>query len=202
MGWLQLLTFTPSPFGLLPLFTGNWKMYAAQADRAGHLFGVLDPATGSAILTFMGSREIRSGSLWLSDVAHHHLALGIVAILIGHLSVSSTFSNPEAPSKVGSLHFQLALALASLGTASSFTANHLDAFSVYAFLTDDFVSMSALYTHHQYIAGFFLCGAFAHGAIFLIRDAASTGWVIRKEAVAGLIVHDTTLRVWCPAVVQ
>jgi len=52
VGWLQLLTFTPSPFGLLPLFTGNWKMYAAQADRAGHLFGVLDPATGSAILTF------------------------------------------------------------------------------------------------------------------------------------------------------
>lgn len=32
--------------------------------------------------------------------------------------------------------------------------------------------MAALYTHHQYIAGFFLCGAFAHGAIFLIRDAA------------------------------
>jgi photosystem I P700 chlorophyll a apoprotein A2 len=30
--------------------------------------------------------------------------------------------------------------------------------------------MAALYTHHQYIAGFLMVGAFAHGAIFLIRD--------------------------------
>lgn len=30
--------------------------------------------------------------------------------------------------------------------------------------------MAALYTHHQYIAGFIMTGAFAHGAIFLIRD--------------------------------
>jgi photosystem I P700 chlorophyll a apoprotein A2 len=25
-------------------------------------------------------------------------------------------------------------------------------------------------SHHQYIAGFIMCGAFAHGAIFFIRD--------------------------------
>ena len=30
--------------------------------------------------------------------------------------------------------------------------------------------MAALYTHHQYIAGFLMVGAFAHGAIFLVRD--------------------------------
>ncbi len=34
--------------------------------------------------------------------------------------------------------------------------------------------MSAIHTHHQYIAGFFLLGAFAHGAIYLIRDANLT----------------------------
>jgi photosystem I P700 chlorophyll a apoprotein A2 len=34
----------------------------------------------------------------------------------------------------------------------------------------DFTTQAALYTHHQYIAGFIMCGAFAHGAIFLIRD--------------------------------
>ncbi|KAH0449911.1 hypothetical protein IEQ34_020603 [Dendrobium chrysotoxum] len=33
-----------------------------------------------------------------------------------------------------------------------------------------FVDMAALYTHHQYIAGFIMTGAFAHGAIFFIRD--------------------------------
>ena len=33
------------------------------------------------------------------------------------------------------------------------------------------VAQAALYTHHQYIGGFFMCGAFAHGAIFLVRDS-------------------------------
>jgi Photosystem I psaA/psaB protein len=49
-----------------------------------------------------------------------------------------------------------------------------DAFTVYAYLTKDFTAMSAIHTHHQYIAGFFLLGAFAHGAIYLIRDANLT----------------------------
>ena len=37
-----------------------------------------------------GTYAPRSGSLWLSDVSHHHLALGIVALLLSHmLSVAS-----------------------------------------------------------------------------------------------------------------
>jgi photosystem I P700 chlorophyll a apoprotein A2 len=40
----------------------------------------------------------------------------------------------------------------------------------YAFLAQDFTTQASLYTHHQYIAGFIMCGAFAHGAIFFIRD--------------------------------
>ncbi|KAL8249444.1 hypothetical protein R6Q59_006312, partial [Mikania micrantha] len=40
----------------------------------------------------------------------------------------------------------------------------------YAFIAQDFTTQAALYTHHQYIAGFIMTGAFAHGAIFFIRD--------------------------------
>jgi photosystem I P700 chlorophyll a apoprotein A2 len=40
----------------------------------------------------------------------------------------------------------------------------------YAFIARDYTTQAALYTHHQYIAGFIMVGAFAHGAIFLIRD--------------------------------
>jgi hypothetical protein len=32
------------------------------------------------------------------------------------------------------------------------------------------ITEAALYTHHQYIAGFLMVGAFAHGAIFFVRD--------------------------------
>ena len=112
IGWLQLLTFLPSPHGLLPLLTGNWALYAEHPDRMPHIFGRLDPATGSAILTFTGTYAPRSGSLWLSDVSHHHLALGIVALLLSHmLSVASL---PRMP--ISSVHFDLAVGLAALGT--------------------------------------------------------------------------------------
>jgi photosystem I P700 chlorophyll a apoprotein A2 len=40
----------------------------------------------------------------------------------------------------------------------------------YAFIAKDYTTMAALYTHHQYIAGFLMVGAFAHGAIFFVRD--------------------------------
>jgi photosystem I P700 chlorophyll a apoprotein A2 len=40
----------------------------------------------------------------------------------------------------------------------------------YAFIAKDFTTQAALYTHHQYIAGFLMVGAFAHGAIFFVRD--------------------------------
>jgi photosystem I P700 chlorophyll a apoprotein A2 len=40
------------------------------------------------------------------------------------------------------------------------------ALTPYAFMSKDFTTEAALYTHHQYIAGFLMVGA-AHGAIFL-----------------------------------
>ena len=183
-----MLTFLPSPHGLLPLLTGNWALYAEHPDRMPHIFGRLDPATGSAILTFTGTYAPRSGSLWLSDVSHHHLALGIVALLLSHmLSVASL---PRMP--ISSVHFDLAVGLAALGTASSFAAGHLGAFTPYAFLANDLVAQAALYTHHQYIGGFFMCGAFAHGAIFLVRDSGVGGSAIgflvaNRSAVVSLL---------------
>ena len=69
-----------------------------------------------------------------------------------------------------SLHFQLGLALASLGVITSLVAQHMYSLPPYAFLVQDHTTMAALYTHHQYIAGFIMTGAFAHGAIFFVRD--------------------------------
>ena len=40
----------------------------------------------------------------------------------------------------------------------------------YAFIARDYTTQSALYSHHQYIAMFLMVGAFAHGAIFFVRD--------------------------------
>ena len=80
----------------------------------------------------------------------------------GHQGLFDTLNN--------SLHFQLGLALASLGVITSLVAQHTYSLPAYAFLAQDFTTQAALYTHHQYIAGFLMVGAFAHGAIFFIRD--------------------------------
>ncbi|MEL7507140.1 MAG: photosystem I core protein PsaB [Cyanobacteria bacterium J06554_1] len=194
VGWDNFLTVMPHPAGLAPFFTGNWGVYAQSPDTVNHLFGTSEGA-GTAILTFLGGFHPQTESLWLTDMAHHHLAIAVIFIIAGHMyrtnfgighSIKEILNahNPPAgtPGDLGaghaglfdtlnnSLHFQLGLALASLGVVTSLVAQHMYALPPYAFMAKDYTTMAALYTHHQYIAGFIMMGAFAHGAIFLIRD--------------------------------
>jgi photosystem I P700 chlorophyll a apoprotein A2 len=191
VGWDNFLSVPPHPAGLAPFFTGNWGVYAQNPDTASHVFGTSEGA-GSAILTFLGGFHPQTESLWLTDMAHHHLAIAVIFIIAGHMyrtnfgighSIKEILEAHKPPSgKLGaghkglydtlnnSLHFQLALALASLGVVTSLVAQHMYALPPYAFMSKDFTTMAALYTHHQYIAGFIMVGAFAHGAIFLVRD--------------------------------
>nr|AID67446.1 P700 apoprotein A2 of photosystem I [Prasinococcus sp. CCMP1194] len=189
--WNNLLTSPPHPAGLEPFFTGNWAVYAQNPDLPTHEFGTGTDA-GTAILTFLGGFHPQTQSLWLTDMAHHHLAIAVVFILAGHMyqtnfgighNIKDILEAHKPPSNAlgeghsglydtlnDSLHMQLALALASVGTICSLVAQHMYALPPYAFLAQDFTTMAALYVHHQYIAGFIMTGAFAHGAIFLIRD--------------------------------
>jgi photosystem I P700 chlorophyll a apoprotein A2 len=195
VGFNNFLAMRPHPAGLAPFFTGNWGVYAQNPDSANHIFATSEGA-GTAILTFLGGFHPQTQSLWLTDMAHHHLAIAVIFIIAGHMyrtnwgighsikemmnaknffgkSVEGPFNLPHQSlfdTMNNSLHFQLAFALAALGVASSLTAQHMYAMPPYAFIAKDFTTMSALYTHHQYIAGFLMVGAFAHGAIFLIRD--------------------------------
>ena len=191
VGWDNFLTVTPHPAGLAPFFTGNWGVYAQSPDTVNHVFGTSEGA-GTAILTFLGGFHPQTESLWLTDMAHHHLAIAVIFIIAGHMYRTNfgighsikEILNAHKPPAGGlgdghkgmfdtlnnSLHFQLGLALASLGVVTSLVAQHMYALPPYAFIAKDYTTMAALYTHHQYIAGFLMMGAFAHGAIFLIRD--------------------------------
>nr|WDA98963.1 photosystem I P700 chlorophyll a apoprotein A2 [Sciadococcus taiwanensis] len=189
VGWDNFLTKAPHPAGLQPFFTGNWSLYASNPDTANHVFGT-SQGTGSAILTFLGGFHPQTQSLWLTDMAHHHLAIAVIFIIAGHMyrtnfgighSLKETLEAHKGPltgeghkglfeTITNSLHFQLGLALACLGVITSLVAQHMYAMPPYAFIAKDFITQSALYTHHQYIAGFLMVGAFAHGAIFFVRD--------------------------------
>jgi len=221
--WDNFLQVVPHPAGLAPFFSGDWAVYAQNPDSASHNFGTAEGA-GTAILTFIGGFHPQTQSLWLTDIAHHQLAIAVLFIIAGHqyrtnfgighsfeqildahapfttdrvkydeqerdrlarqdeggsaaMGTARWYTPAETTGHVklydtlnNSLHFQLALALASLGVITSLVAQHMYSLPPYAFLAQDFTTQAALYTHHQYIAGFIMCGAFAHGAIFLIRD--------------------------------
>jgi photosystem I P700 chlorophyll a apoprotein A2 len=191
VGWDNFLSTMPHPAGLAPFFTGNWSVYSQNPDTASHVFGTSQGA-GSAILTFLGGFHPQTESLWLTDMAHHHLAIAVIFIVAGHMyktnfgighSIKDILNAHVPPAgKLGaghtglydtvnnSLHFQLGLALASLGVITSLVAQHMYSMPPYAFMAKDFTTQAALYTHHQYIAGFLMVGAFAHGAIFWVRD--------------------------------
>ena len=189
VGWDNFLSTPPHPAGLLPFFTGNWGVYAENPDTAGHIFGTSEGA-GTAILTFLGGFHPQTESLWLTDIAHHHLAIAVIFIIAGHMyrtnwgighSIKEILNAHKGPltgeghknlydTINNSLHFQLGLALASLGVITSLVAQHMYSLPSYAFIAKDYTTQAALYTHHQYIAGFLMVGAFAHGAIFFVRD--------------------------------
>jgi photosystem I P700 chlorophyll a apoprotein A2 len=191
VGWDNFLTTMPHPAGLQPFFTGNWGVYAQDPDTASHMFGTAQ-GSGTAILTFLGGFHPQTESLWLTDMAHHHLAIAVIFIVAGHMyrtnfgighSIKEILEAHRPPAgRLGdghkglydtvnnSLHFQLGLALASLGVITSLVAQHMYALPPYAFIAKDYTTMAALYTHHQYIAIFLMVGAFAHGAIFFVRD--------------------------------
>ncbi|VXD24133.1 Photosystem I P700 chlorophyll a apoprotein A2 [Planktothrix serta PCC 8927] len=196
VGWDNFLSTLPHPAGLAPFFTGNWGVYAQSPDTASHVFGT-STGSGTAILTFLGGFHPQTESLWLTDMAHHHLAIAVLFIIAGHMyrtnfgighSIKEMMNSKdplfgmknEGPFNLphqglydtmnNSLHFQLAFALAALGVITSVVAQHMYAMPPYAFIAKDYTTMAALYTHHQYIAGFLMVGAFAHGAIFLVRD--------------------------------
>ncbi|KAL8217938.1 hypothetical protein R6Q57_021311 [Mikania cordata] len=189
--WNNFLNVLPHPQGLGPLFTGQWNLYAQNPDSSSHLFGTSQGA-GTAILTLLGGFHPQTQSLWLTDMAYHHLAIAFIFLIVGHMyrtnfgighNMKDLLDAHVPPGgRLGCGHkglydtinnsicFQLGLALASLGVITSLVAQHMYSLPAYAFIAQDFTTQAALYTHHQCIAGFIMTGAFAHGAIFFIRD--------------------------------
>ncbi|MBW4537239.1 MAG: photosystem I core protein PsaA [Pleurocapsa minor HA4230-MV1] len=157
--------------GLRPFFTLNWGVY-------------------SDFLTFKGGLNPVTGGLWLSDTAHHHLALAVVLIIAGHMyrtnwgighSMKEILEAHKGPFTgqghkglyeilTTSWHAQLAINLAMLGSLSIIVAHHMYAMPPYPYLATDYATSLSLFTHHVWIGGFLIVGAAAHAAIFMVRD--------------------------------
>nr|YP_010985959.1 photosystem I P700 chlorophyll A apoprotein A1 [Grateloupia asiatica]WOL36877.1 photosystem I P700 chlorophyll A apoprotein A1 [Grateloupia asiatica] len=157
--------------GILPFFTLNWNEY-------------------SDFLTFKGGLNPVTGGLWLSDTAHHHLALAVLFLVSGHMyrtnwgighSMKEILEAHKGPFTgeghkglyeilTTSWHAQLAINLAMMGSLSIIVAHHMYAMPPYPYIATDYPTQISLFTHHMWIGGFCIVGAGAHASIFMVRD--------------------------------
>ena len=192
----------------------NWSFLASNLDSPTHLFGSASNAT--SLLTFLGSLN-SSDALFLTDIAHHHLALGVLLIWSAHIystlnralgskirdllytsgSATIVFKNFT----VSSLDLELSIALLSLGQVTLVVAQHMYSLPSYVFLSSDYVTNVCLFTHHIWIGSLLMIGSFVHGTLFLVRDfegkRASTDFVSRLLATkAPLLAHLSWVTLW------
>ena len=217
-----------SPILLLPtlstrllntLSSGFWHSLSSLLDSLSHAFGTYE-GSGNSLLTFFGTLNSSSTSLFTSDMAHHHLALGILLLWASHFHASlrrsfsslfttssSSYLSPLSVSTcelsttsgilstlsnlVRSFHFQLSLALGSLSALTFFTSYQMWYLPGYPYLTFDIITSTSIFVHHNWIASFFLIGSFAHFSIFLIRDYTPVEAYI--NIFSRLLVHKSSL---------
>ncbi|CAN6801439.1 unnamed protein product [Brassica oleracea] len=157
--------------GATPFFTLNWSKY-------------------SDFLTFRGGLDPVTGGLWLTDTAHHHLAIAILFLIAGHMyrtnwgighGLKDILEAHKGPFTgqghkglyeilTTSWHAQLSLNLAMLGSLTIVVAHHMYSMPPYPYLATDYATQLSLFTHHMWIGGFLIVGAAAHAAIFMVRD--------------------------------
>nr|YP_009511286.1 photosystem I P700 apoprotein A1 [Gracilariopsis longissima]AXI97163.1 photosystem I P700 apoprotein A1 [Gracilariopsis longissima]UAD89079.1 photosystem I P700 apoprotein A1 [Gracilariopsis longissima] len=157
--------------GIIPFFTLNWNEY-------------------SDFLTFKGGLNPVTGGLWLTDIAHHHLALAVLFLVAGHMyrtnwgighSMKEILEAHKGPFTgeghkglyeilTTSWHAQLAINLAMMGSLSIIVAHHMYAMPPYPYIATDYPTQLSLFTHHMWIGGFCIVGAGAHASIFMVRD--------------------------------
>jgi photosystem I P700 chlorophyll a apoprotein A1 len=142
----------------------------------------------SDFLTFQGGLNPVTGGLWLTDTAHHHLAIAVLFIVAGHMyrtnwnighSMKEILEAHKGPFTEGHLglyeilttswHAQLAINLALFGSLSIVVAHHIFNASVPVF-SYRLCNTVITFTHHNWIGGFCIVGAGAHAAIFMVRD--------------------------------
>ena len=163
------------------IYAGDLSNLAGTSDSDNHIW-LSNLGAGSSLLSFNTGLKPDSNSLVLSDISHHHLAIGVLIILGSHL-YSPLFSNyghniNKLASVNGnlnilkllysSLNLNLALVLIGLSFLSSLVGQHTYSLLPFAFMS--YSTIVALYVHHQYIASLLMFGGLYHLLIFLVRD--------------------------------
>ncbi|KAJ6952201.1 photosystem I P700 chlorophyll a apoprotein A1 [Populus alba x Populus x berolinensis] len=166
--------------GLLGLGSLSWAGHQVHVSIPINQFlnAGVDPKNLSKYLEFLTFREgldpVTRG-LWLTDIAHHHLAIAILFLVADILEAHKgpfTGQGHKGLYEIltTSWHAQVSLNLAILGSLTIVVAHHMYAMPPYPYLAADYGTQLSLFTHHMWIGGFLIVGAAAHAAIFMVRD--------------------------------
>merc|ERR1719386_616339 len=92
-------------------------------------------------LTFFGGLKPDTMSLYLTDIAHHHLAVGVLFIVLTDLycAVAPNWW-PLQLTSLNQLHLQLSLACAVAGYMTSVVSQHTYSLLPYQYLSYDYVT--------------------------------------------------------------
>lgn len=207
--WI-ILNLQPNGYSLYPLYIGDWVEYSMSSDIY-HIFRSTlqsNRLSSQAILTFIGGLRLDTASLYMTDVAHHHLGIGILFIWSGHLykSLYNRFghrtrdvfflSSTEAitlSSTGKSLDLQLALALSGLSVSTAVVAQDRYSLIAYPYLFYDYIQVTSLYVHHSWIASLLMIGSFAHAGVYLIRDYYLNSVVLDIDPTIRILSHKAAI---------
>ena len=176
-----------------PFYTGDWVLYSTHINNDDGRKTLRGNSLHTSI-TWLGGLKSNTISLYLTDIGHHHFAVGVVFLWGGHVYLSlykgfghrirDVFSNnghhdasilfsPGIREVTKSLHVQVLLPLGGSSLSSCLGGNQLrplSSLTPYLYLSYDSITYLLVYLHHSSIASFLMIGSFSHGGIFLIRD--------------------------------
>ena len=203
--WIRL-NLQPNDYSLYPLYIGDWIKYSLGSDvyRIFRSKAQSNRIEAQAMLTFIGGLRLDTASLHITDIAHHHLGIGILFVWSRHLYKSFykrighrlrdifflSSNNALTLSSVGkSLDLQLSLALAGISVLTAVVAQHSYSLIAYPYLFYDYIQSTALYVHHSWIASLLMIGCFAHARIYLLRDYHLNPVVLGIDPMIRILSH-------------
>lgn len=175
----------------LALYNGAWSQYLSSS------------------YTFIGGLRLDTASIELTDIAHHHLALG--TLLLWQHALSSSLYKALGPihwyrysplairrQQMSSLHLQLALSLVLASSLVTGVSVGLTNISPYPYVAYDFITCMMVDIHHSSIAITLMIGSYAHGGISLVRDVIDkhrgvTSYSSGKCPVTRLLDHKSSI---------
>ena len=158
---------------------------------SGHLIHISIPSSIGNLpslkhLTLTGGIFIQSSSIPLGDICHHHLALGIILILLDKLSANIPISNLRYL-PISSIHIRISITLILLSSLSALTSQQLSTLPSYPSIPYIYISNTTLYVHHIWISSLLLTGSISHIGIYMTYNGPSANLlrtlILHKSAI-------------------